>query len=53
MLAATKHGFVANPSGAFSRQVVEETLGVGAVTQSVIYCLILGVPDETARPAPE
>jgi SagB-type dehydrogenase family enzyme len=53
MLAATKHGVVANPSGAFSRQLVEETLGVGGVTQSTVYCLILGVPDETATPAPE
>jgi SagB-type dehydrogenase family enzyme len=53
MLVATKHGLVANPSGAFTRSLVEETLGVGSVTQSVIYSLVLGVPDETASPAPE
>lgn len=44
MLVATGHGFVANPSGAFSRGQVEETLGVGGVTQSVVYSIILGVP---------
>ncbi len=53
MLAATRHGLVANPSGAFSRRQVEDTLGVGAVTQSVVYSLALGVPDENASPAPE
>ena len=53
MLAATKHGLVANPSGAFTRGLVEETLGVGGVTQSVVYSLVLGVPDGTASPAPE
>ncbi len=47
MLVATRHGLAANPSGALSRTLVEETLGVGGVTQSVIYALILGVP---ARP---
>ncbi len=44
MLVATQHGFVANPSGAFSRSAVEETLGVGGITQSVVYALVLGVP---------
>jgi len=53
MLVATRHGFVANPSGAFSRRQVEDTLGVGAVTQSVVYSLALGVPDEDASPTPE
>jgi SagB-type dehydrogenase family enzyme len=53
MLAATKHGLVANPSGAFARSLLEETLGIGGVTQCVVYSLILGVPDETAEPAPE
>jgi len=44
MLVATHYDFVANPSGAFSRSAVEETLHVGGVTQSVLYALVLGVP---------
>jgi SagB-type dehydrogenase family enzyme len=44
MLVATRHGFVANPSGAFTRVAVEETLGVGGAGQSVVYALVLGVP---------
>ncbi|HLZ83611.1 MAG TPA: SagB/ThcOx family dehydrogenase [Caulobacteraceae bacterium] len=44
MLVATRYGFVANPSGAFTRRLIEETLGVGGVTQSVVYALVLGVP---------
>jgi SagB-type dehydrogenase family enzyme len=46
MLVATRHGIVANPSGAFSRIAVEETLGVGGATQSAVYALVLGVPTE-------
>ena len=45
-LVATKHGLVANPSGALSRRSVEETLGVGGVTQSVVYAIALGTPAE-------
>jgi len=45
MLAATWHGLAANPSGAFTRDLVNDTLRVGGVTQSVIYALVLGVPD--------
>jgi SagB-type dehydrogenase family enzyme len=44
MLVATRHGLAANPSGAMSRRLVEETLSVGGVTQSVVYALVLGVP---------
>jgi SagB-type dehydrogenase family enzyme len=46
MLVATKYGLAANPSGALTRSLVEETLGVGGVTQSVVYALVLGVPAE-------
>jgi SagB-type dehydrogenase family enzyme len=57
MLVATRYGFVANPSGAFARASVEEALGVGGITQSVVYALVLGVPapdpppDSTEPPA--
>jgi len=44
MLVATNHGLVANPTGALSLDLVEATLGVGGVTQSVVYALVLGVP---------
>jgi nitroreductase len=44
MLVATRHGLAANPSGALARGLVEETLGVGGITQAVVYALVLGVP---------
>lgn len=47
MLVATQQGLVANASGAFSAQRVEEALGLTSLTQSVVYALILGVPDPT------
>jgi SagB-type dehydrogenase family enzyme len=54
MLVATRHGFVANPSGAFVRLPVEETLGVGGVTKMVVYALVLGVPaPETVLDPPD
>jgi SagB-type dehydrogenase family enzyme len=43
-LVATAHGLVANPTAALSQDLAEKTLGVGGVTQSVIYALVLGVP---------
>ena len=45
MLVATQHGLVANGSGAFSAKLLEEALGLTSLTQSVVYALILGVPD--------
>ena len=47
MLVATRHGLVANATGAFSAERVEEALGLTRLTQSVVYALILGVPDPT------
>ena len=52
MLVATKHGMAANPTCALSQDVVEETLGVGALTQSVVYALVLGVPAPASNSAP-
>lgn len=43
-LVATAHGLVANPTAALSQDLAEKTLGVGGVTQSVVYALVLGVP---------
>lgn len=43
-LVATAHGLVANPSGALSQDLVEKTLRVRGVNQSVVYALVLGVP---------
>ncbi len=45
MLVATEQGLVANGTGAFAAGLVEETLGLGGFTQSVVYALVLGVPD--------
>ena len=47
MLVATQHGLVANGSGAFSAKLLEEILGLTSLTQSVVYALILGVPDSS------
>jgi len=52
MLVATSHGLVANPTGAMDFHRVEETLGVSSPTKAVLYCLILGVPDEATAPRP-
>ncbi len=47
MLAATTHDLVADPVGAMTIEAIEAALGVGGVTQAVIYALVLGVPDES------
>jgi SagB-type dehydrogenase family enzyme len=44
ILAATKLGLVANPTGAMAPDLVEATLGVGGITQTVVYAIVLGVP---------
>jgi SagB-type dehydrogenase family enzyme len=44
ILAAAKHGLAANPTGAMAPDLVEATLGVGGITQSVVYAIVLGVP---------
>ncbi len=49
MLVATKYGLVANPSCAISLDMVERALGVKSMTQSVIYALVLGVPDKRSH----
>jgi SagB-type dehydrogenase family enzyme len=52
MLVATHHGLVANATGAMTLDLIDETLKVGGVTQSVLYGLVLGTPGK--RPtAPE
>ena len=45
MLVATHYGLAANPSGAMAVKLIEQTLGVQALTQAVIYALVIGVPD--------
>jgi SagB-type dehydrogenase family enzyme len=45
MLVATEQGLVANGTGAFATDLVEETLGLQGFTQSAVYALVLGVPD--------
>ena len=45
MLVATEQGLVANGTGAFASALVEETLGLSGLNQSVVYALVLGVPD--------
>ena len=48
MLVATHYGLAANPSGAMATDLIERTLGVRALTQAVIYALVIGVPETTA-----
>jgi SagB-type dehydrogenase family enzyme len=48
-LVATALGLVANPTAALSQDLAEKTLGVGGVTQSVVYALVLGVPQHSVN----
>jgi SagB-type dehydrogenase family enzyme len=52
MLAATQHGLVANATGAMTLGAVESTLGVGGVTQSPVYALVIGAPAELSNHLP-
>jgi SagB-type dehydrogenase family enzyme len=46
-LVAAWHEMAAAPTGALSQDLVEETLKVGGVTQSVVYAVVLGAPAPT------
>jgi SagB-type dehydrogenase family enzyme len=50
-LAATAHGLAANPTGAMSHDLVERTLHVGGITQSVVYALVMGAVEPVADEA--
>ena len=52
MLTATKHGLVANPTGALNADAVETTLGVSGITKTVVYALAIGRTEPTPQSRP-
>jgi SagB-type dehydrogenase family enzyme len=52
MLAATKHGLHANPTGALNADAVEATLGVSGITKTVVYALGVGHAEPGGPPQP-
>lgn len=44
MLVATKYGLVANPTCAYTQDLIERTLGLTALNQSVVYAVVVGRP---------